>query len=108
MPNFLAVEEAVGNITFPISKRELMDTLGDGTVLFEGKNVDLHDLVRDLNDDYFESEGEFRTALEMQYGNLLRDDADADPMPLGTGPRSSLQSRWGPGASGAADEYLEP
>ena len=106
-PNFLMVEEAVGNVTFPISKRELMEMLGDGTVLFNGRNVDLHDLIRDLNDDFFESEEEFRSALEMQYG-LVGGDGEVEPTPTPTGPKSTWQSGAGPGAAGGPDEYMEP
>ena len=106
-PNFLMVEEAVGNVTFPISKRELMEHLGDGTTLFNGRNVDLHDLVRDLNDDYFESEDEFRTALELQYGGLLAGE-DSEPPAVATGPKSTWQSETGPGGAAGPDESMEP
>ena len=108
-PNFLAIEEAVATVTFPVSKREMMDMMGDGTVLFGGRNVALHDLVRDLDDDYFETEGDFHDALERRYaGALDGQQSDEDPSPLPTGPADSLQARWGPGASGSPDEYLEP
>lgn len=109
-PNFLMVEEAVGNVTFPISKRELMEQLGDGTTLFNGRNVDLHDLVRDLNDDFFESEDEFRSALEREYAGLLSSGGDevVEPTPTPTGPMSTWQSATGPGAAAGPDEYMEP
>lgn len=107
-PNLSAVMEAVGNVTFPISKRELMDTLGESTVLFNGKNVDLHDLVRDLNDDYFESESEFRVALEDQYAGLLLEDLDLDPVPLPTGAQRDWQTDVGPGTLAGARDHLEP
>ena len=106
-PNFLMVEEAVGAVTFPISKRELMEMMGDGTVIFNGRNVDLHDLIRDLNDDFFESEAEFRTALENQYGGQLSSE-EAEPTATPTGPKSTWQSETGPGAAAGPDEYLEP
>lgn len=108
-PNFLAVEEAVGNVTFPISKRELMDALGDNTVLLGGRNVDLHDLVRDLNDDYFESEDEFRAALEVQYAGLfdaIATDQDLSPLPTAT--RSGGESGWGPESASGAEEPAGP
>lgn len=109
-PNFLMVEEAVGNVTFPISKRELMEMIGDGTVIFNGRNVDLHDIIRDLNDDFFESEDDFREALELQYAGLLAEDGEVPetPSPLSTGPARAWQSEAGPGATGGPDEYLEP
>jgi hypothetical protein len=100
------VEEAVGNVTFPISKRELMDMIGEGTVIFNGRNADLHDIIRDLNDDFFESEDEFRTALEMQYAGVLADESE--PAALPTGPASAWQAGTGPGATAGPDEYAEP
>jgi hypothetical protein len=105
-PNFLMVEEAVGNVTFPISKRELMEMIGDGTVIFNGRNVDLHDIIRDLNDDFFESEDEFRAALEVQYAGILGDDGE--PAALPTGPTSTWQAAMGPGAAAGPDEHMEP
>lgn len=107
-PNFLAVEEAVGNVTFPISKRELMETLGGATVLFNGRNHDLHDLVRDLNDDYFDSEAEFRAALEAEYSGLLNENLETDPVPMPTGGQRDWQTDVGPGTLAGARDYLEP
>lgn len=109
-PNFLAIEEAVANVTFPISKRELMDQMGDGTAIFNGSNVDLHDLIRDLNDDFFESEDEFRVALEMEYAGILRGAEETEDVPaaLPTGPQTTWQADVGPGAAGGSDEYVEP
>ncbi len=63
-PHHAAVEEAVQDVTFPISKRELMQQVADKTALVNGRNVDMRELVRDLNDDFFESEDEFREALD--------------------------------------------
>lgn len=68
LPNFLTVEEALSEVTFPISKRELMREVEDATALFQGRNVDLRVLIRDLADDYFDSEDELHEALEHQYG----------------------------------------
>lgn len=101
-PNFLSVEEAVGNVTFPISKRDLLDQVGDATVLLNGRNVDLHDLVRDLNDDFFESEEAFHDALEIEYGATVM----SEPEPLPTGPMESEQSRTGEGATGSPSDYF--
>lgn len=107
-PNFLAVEEAVGNVTFPISKREMMETLGGSTVLFNGRNHDLHDLVRDLNDDYFDSEAEFRAALEAEYSGLLNEDAMVDPVPMPTGAQRDWQTDSGTGTLTGARDHMEP
>lgn len=104
-PNFLAVMEAVHSVTFPISKRELIEQVGDGTVLFQGRNVDLHELIKDIHDDYFESEEELRDALERSYG---AHDAEAEGGALPTGPRESWQARVGPGESGGPSAYVEP
>lgn len=106
-PNFLMIEEAVGHVTFPISKREMMEMIGDGTTIFNGRNVSLHDLIRDLNDDWFDSEDEFRTALENEYGGRLSGE-DAEPTSTPTGPMSTWQSDRGPGAAAGPDEHFEP
>lgn len=105
-PNFLAVMEAVHSIPFPISKRELIDQIGDGTVLFQGRNVDLHELIKDLHDDYFESEEELRDALERDYATP--GDAETEGGALPSGPEESWRSRVGPGDSGGPSSYLEP
>ena len=75
-PNFAPVMEAVGTVTFPISKRELLDQVGDDTVLLQGRNVALHDLIKDIHDDHFASESEFLDALENEY-TRPEDEADA-------------------------------
>lgn len=81
-PNLAAIEEAVRDVTFPISKRELMERIPeDETVVMEGRNVDLRTLVRDLNDDFFESEDEFRARLEDAYGDRA-DGAEAQILPF--------------------------
>lgn len=60
------VERAVDRFTFPISKLDLMEGISDDeTFLMDGRNVGLRTLVRDLNDDFFETEDEFREALRI-------------------------------------------
>lgn len=56
--------EGVGGAVFPISKRELLDQVGEDTVVFEGRNVALHDLIKEVHDDFFDNEEELLTALE--------------------------------------------
>lgn len=68
-PNFLAVEEALGSVTFPITKGDLLEFVGDGTALLGGRNVDLRTIILGLNDDVFEDEESFREALERRYAN---------------------------------------
>ena len=103
-PNFLAVMEAVGEVTFPISKRELVDQIDGGTVLFQGRNVDLHEMLKDIHDDFFDNEAELLAALERQYGPT--DEVDGGVLP--TGPDESFQSRVGPGDSASPGSHLEP
>lgn len=103
-PNYLSLAEAVGDITFPISKRELVERVGDGTALFQGRNVDLSEVLGDLDDDYFDSEEELQGALERRYGAL--DDPDGGQ--LGTGSPESYQSTVGPGDTASPGSYLEP
>jgi hypothetical protein len=109
-PNFLAIEEALGTVTFPIGKRDLLDILGARdedlvpTALVNGRNVDLADLVAEMDQDWFGSEEDFRNALEARFGIA----EDPDPEPLPTGPQSGWQADVGPGASGGAEEYVEP
>jgi hypothetical protein len=108
-PNFLAVEEALGNVTFPIAKRDLLDILLEDdatpTALLGGRNVELADIVAEIGQDYFESEDDFRAALESRFAGL---PSDPDPEPLPSGPQSGWQADVGPGASGGATEYVEP
>lgn len=67
-PNIEAIVRAVDRFTFPMSKREMLERLDDSeTVIVNGRNVEVRTLVRDLNDDYFEDEGEFREAVRLQY-----------------------------------------
>lgn len=106
-PNFLGVMEALSTITFPISKRDLLEQVGEGTVILRGRNVALHDLVKDLHDDFFESEDELRTVLEQEMGLAPEDVAETEGV-LPTGPRDSWQSRVGPGDTAAPSSILEP
>lgn len=107
-PNFLSVEEALGNITFPISKRDLMDEIDGGTVLLRGRNVDLRELVKDLHDDYFESEEELHEKLFDSYATSSEGEQERDYSVLPTGPKSSRQADWGPGTTAGPEDYLEP
>lgn len=87
LPNVNAIEDALRTVTFPISKHELLDEIDEGeTVVMEGRNVELRELVRDLHDDVFESEDEFRTRLEDEYGHR----ASGESLPLDA-PRASDQ-----------------
>lgn len=110
-PNFLAVEEALGNVTFPIGKRDLLDILAAGdsemapTALLNGRNVELADIVAEMSQDWFETEDDFHSAMEVAFANR---EEDPNPEPLPTGPQSGWQADVGPGASGGAKEYVEP
>jgi hypothetical protein len=67
-PNLEAIVRAVDRFTFPMSKRDMLDRIDENeTVLLNGRNVELRTLVRDLNDDFFEDEDEFRGALRTQF-----------------------------------------
>lgn len=68
-PNFLAIEEAVARATFPISKIELMREVDGATVLVNGSNRDLRELVKDLHDDHFDNIEEFHAALEAAFSD---------------------------------------
>lgn len=92
-PNFHGVEEALDGVTFPISKRDLLDQVGEATAFVHGRNVDLHVLIKDLHDDFFEDEEEFRRALESQYARFTEEgDAPEPPLDpaLGAGPLGRL------------------
>lgn len=81
-PNFLSVEEAVRHVPFPISKKDLLEQIDDeASALLGGRNVDLRDIIKDLRDDFFATEDEFREALEREYGPLS-DEAEAEARPL--------------------------
>ncbi|HET6405561.1 MAG TPA: hypothetical protein VFH78_13025 [Candidatus Thermoplasmatota archaeon] len=104
-PNFAAVMEALGTVTFPISKRELLEMMGDGTVILDGRNMSLHDLIKDIHDDYFDSEAEFLSALEMEHATLAGGETSGE-MP--TGAQDSWHTRVGRGDVAGASSYLEP
>lgn len=71
-PNLEAIEEAIRSVTFPISKRDMLDQISEeDTVVLDGRNRDLRTLVKDLPDDFFDDEAEFRRAVEETYGALL-------------------------------------
>jgi hypothetical protein len=104
-PNVGAIEEALRDFTFPISKREMMEQLTEeDTVILEGRNVDLRTLVRDLNDDYFESADEFHEALETTYGERAQ-DAEAIVLPM---PPTGFPEDMPPGAAGRSDQPALP
>jgi hypothetical protein len=69
-----------------------------------GRNVDLLDVVAEMGQDWFETEDDFRSALEQRFGIA----EDPDPEPLPSGPQSGWQADVGPGASGGAEEYIDP
>jgi hypothetical protein len=104
-PNLAAIESAVRDVTFPISKRDLLDQIGEGeTVVIGGRNVDLRTLVRDLPDDFFESEDEFRSELEEQLGER-GDGAEAITLPA---PPSGFPEEMPLDAPGASDQPAIP
>ena len=107
-PNFLAIMDAV-DVPFPISKRELLEQVEEDTVLLGGRNVSLHDLIKDIHDDYFESESEFLDALETHYTAL----ADIEAEPVAELPREGPQElhgrrELGDAGPSALDESAEP
>lgn len=105
-PNFLSIEEALGDVTFPISKRDLLDQVRDATALYAGENVDLADFISDLRDDFFESEEALHAALESRLGATDDEAIYAGTTP--TGPQESWQTREGPGDAASRDSYREP
>jgi len=90
-PNLLAVMEAVSSVTFPISKRELIERVGEGTVLFGGRNVDLHDLIKEVHDDYFDNEEELREAIERHWALPDEEAFDVTTTPQRAGAVGSLE-----------------
>ena len=66
-PNFLAIEQALGDVTFPIDKKDLLLEVDGKTVLVNGQNLDLRELIKDLHDDYFDSMDEMHVALERAF-----------------------------------------
>jgi hypothetical protein len=104
-PNVSAIENALRDITFPISKRDMLDQIGDeDTVIVGNRNVDLHTLVRDLNDDFFATEDEFRIALEDTYGERV-DGAEVLIPPM---PPTGFAEEMPLGAPGASDQPALP
>ncbi|HUR68854.1 MAG TPA: hypothetical protein VM370_06365 [Candidatus Thermoplasmatota archaeon] len=100
-PNFLPVMEALGDVTFPIAKSELLEQVEGGTVLFQGRNVDLRDLLKEVHDDFFDSEEELEGALERLYAPS-ETDADAEP------PISPLASAQRPTGPDSLSSFVEP
>lgn len=83
-PNLAQVEEALRVVTFPISKRDMLDQIGEeDTIVVNGRNVDLRTFVKDLDDDLFEDEAEFREAVERNYAALLDDPPELVGAPRG-------------------------
>jgi hypothetical protein len=76
----------------------------EDTVIVGGRNVDLRTLVRDLNDDYFESADEFHEALETTYGERA-DGAEAMVVPM---PPSGFPEEMPEGAPGRSDQPALP
>lgn len=106
-PNFVSIEEALARVAFPISKRDLMEQLDDSaTALYRGRNLELRTLVRDLDDDFFDSEEELHGALERQYGTQDDDEEHAGVLP--TGPTGSWQADVGKAKTGGTSDYFEP
>lgn len=80
--NFLGVEDAIRHVPFPISKRDLLEQIDEeSSALLGGRNVELRSLVKDLRDDFFDSEDEFREALEREYGPQS-DEVEGEATPL--------------------------
>lgn len=107
-PNVTAIENALRNITFPISKREMLDEIGEEeTIILGGRNVELRTLVRDLNDDFFDTEDEFRTALEVTYGERIAsgERVEAIDLPM---PPTGFPEEMPRGAPGASDQPALP
>lgn len=88
-PNYLPVEEALAHVTFPISKKDLLAQVGDTTVLFDGRNVDLQEMVAQLHDDFFDSEEELHAALEVAFP-VPEDERES--VPLAPGERA--EAKW--------------
>lgn len=83
-PNFLGIEEALASVPFPIHKRELMQEVDGRSVLVEGQNRDLRELVRDLNDDYFDNEEELHLSLERAFKDAFNGDLGDEHAPAQT------------------------
>jgi len=104
-PNVNAIENALRDITFPISKRDMLDQIGEEeTVVLAGRNVELREIVRDLHDDFFESEDEFRTELQDALAGQA-DSAETITMPT---PPGSFPEEMPLDAPGASDQPALP
>jgi hypothetical protein len=94
-PNLGAIEEAFKEINFPISKKDLLESTAEGaTVLVDGKNVDLRDLLLDVHDDFFDSEEELHAALERLYATLEDEAPDQARGPISLARREGGAERW--------------
>jgi hypothetical protein len=101
-PNISVIMEALRDVTFPISKRDIMDGLSEeDTIVMGGRNVELRLLVRDLNDDHFESADEFREALELTYGDRTEPRVEAMILPM---PPTGFPEDMPMGAPGREDQ----
>jgi hypothetical protein len=101
-PNVSAIENALRDITFPISKKDMIDQIADeDTIVLAGRNVELRQLVRDLPDDFFESEDEFREHLE----SAMLEGAEAITVPS---PPTGFPEEMPLQAPGASDQPALP
>jgi len=104
-PNLAAIEEAVRDVTFPISRRDLVEQIReDDSVILAGRNVDLRSLVRSIADDFFETEDEFRDALERAYADDT-EGAEAIVLPF---PPTGFPESMPLDAPGASDQPAVP
>lgn len=104
-PNVNAIENALRDITFPISKRDMLDQIEEGdTIVLGGRNVELRTLVRDLNDDFFESEDEFREELQDKLAHEA-DSAESLDLPA---PPAGFPEEMPLDAPGASDQPALP
>ena len=104
-PNLTAIEDMMRDITFPISRRDLIEQISEeDTVILQGRNVELRSLVRQLHDDFFETEDEFRSELETALGERA-DGAEAIMLPF---PPTGFPESMPRGAPGASDQPAIP
>ena len=102
-PNIEAIEEAIRSVTFPISKRDMLDQISEeDTVVLNGRNKDLRTLVKDLPDDFFDDEDEFRRAVEQVYGATLIERPPE--LLVGDSPPSGFPDSPPPGRGGERDQ----
>ena len=108
-PNFAAIMEAVAGVQFPITKAELLREVGEETVIFQGSNVALHDLIKEIHDDAFESDAEFLDALSDIYATTHDGQtASTEGGVLPSGPPDSWQTKVGQGDSASYSSLVEP